>query len=650
MKVNNPFGAFREECEAALRAVILRGHPDFQLPRFLFAIPSSSRFGDLSSTVCFEISKQYGGNPKALAESLVEEISGRRFKLVEKVEALNGYLNFSVDLSRIGKLTVEASGRLGGRYGLVKAGRRMRVIVEHTSANPSGPLHAGTARNAILGDSLSRLLQGAGHNVRRHFYVDDVGKQVAMVVYGFKILGEPKIEGKPDGWIGLIYTATNCAITIRALREEVEALMGEVGDAEKLERRSRLLDEYMALAVEMKSRLGERFYRLTDGVEGDPDPEGSVEGIMRLYEGGDLATRRVVRRMVKACLRGFRETLRKAGIGFDSWDWESDLVWSGAVKTAVKRLRASPYVYESEGALTFNVDMAAEGLGVKDRLFRSLRGAEVPPLVLVRSDGTTLYSTRDVAYHLEKFRWAERAVNVIGVDQILAQLQLKVALMVLGLSQALDGLVHCSYELVNLPGYKMSRRRGRYVTFDEILEGAVGMAYREVEKRAPEMAEGQKRRIARAVGLGAVKYAMLSVSAVKTVNFTWDRVINFEMNSGPFVQYAHARACSILRKAGGKAGRPDYGLLVHPLERGLVLRLSRFPEVFAEAAGSLKPELLAEYANGTADAFNAFYNELPVLKAENAGLRAARLGLVKTTRTVLSNALSLLGISAPTRM
>jgi len=164
------------------------------------------------------------------------------------------------------------------------------------------------------------------------------------------------------------------------------------------------------------------------------------------------------------------------------------------------------------------------------------------------------------------------------------------------------------------------------------------------------MSEENKRKTANIVGLSAVKYAMLSVSAMKTLNFTWDRVLNFETNSGPFIQYAHARACSILRKAKFNPSNPDYKLLQHPLERQLSLKLSRFPEVFSEAADSLKPELIIEYVNDIADSFNAFYDELPVLKAENRGLRHARLQMVKATRIVLGNSLRLLGINAPSKM
>jgi len=644
----NPFGTFKHECLSAIKDTLKRRYADFEPSQFLLSIPPSPRFGDLTSPVCFELSKKYGENSTSLARILEQDILRIKFTLVEKVESLNGYLNFFVNFTKLSSMTYNVAEKLGQSYGLVKTDKPERIIVEHTSANPSGPLHVGTARNAILGDALARTLEARGHQVKRHFYVDDVGKQVATVAYGFRNLGKLRVEGKPDTWIGFVYAVTNCTIMVRALKERIRALHESQGSAEGLEHAQRQLDEYMAAAVELESLHKDDFYRVVEGVNADPNPEKSIENIVKLYEQGDPPTRRQVRGIVEACLRGFRQTLNKAGIKFNSWDWESELAWSSEVKKTVEKLSRTPYVFKDGDALALNVDLAAENLGIKQKVAPDMQS--IPPLVLVRSDATSLYTTRDIAYHLKKFEWAEKGINVIGVDQKLAQIQLKVALLTLGLKDALENLVHYSYELVRLPGYKMSRRRGRYVTFDEIIEEAVTMAYSEVAEREPEMSEKQKLNTAKTVGLGAVKYAMLSVSATKTVNFTWDSVLNFETNSGPFIQYAHARACSILRKAKFKPANPDYSLLQHPLEKQLTFKLSMFPQVFSEAADNLKPELIVEYVNDVANAFNAFYNELPVIKAGTRELRDARLIMVRTTKTVLGNALRLLGIKAPSRM
>ncbi|UCG44531.1 MAG: arginine--tRNA ligase, partial [Candidatus Bathyarchaeota archaeon] len=213
-----------------------------------------------------------------------------------------------------------------------------------------------------------------------------------------------------------------------------------------------------------------------------------------------------------------------------------------------------------------------------------------------------------------------------------------------------ENLVHFAYNLVNLPGYTMSSRRGRYVTMDEVMEEAVKRAYEEVSKRSPHLPEEQKREISNIVGIGAMKYALVEVDPMKTVSFTWDRVLNFEKNSAPYIQYSHARACSILRKAPNIADKANYALLIDQKEHDLVIMLARFPEIVVDAAENLRPNTIADFANALADKFNTFYNALRVIGVEPIELSAARLALVRGTQIVLGNALSLLGIKAPERM
>jgi arginyl-tRNA synthetase len=220
----------------------------------------------------------------------------------------------------------------------------------------------------------------------------------------------------------------------------------------------------------------------------------------------------------------------------------------------------------------------------------------------------------------------------------------------LGYGRYAENLIHFAYNLVTLPGYKMSSRRGRYITLDEVLDEAIRRAYEEVSKRSPQLSEGEKLKVAEIVGIGAVRYALVEVDPAKPVEFNWDRVLNFEKNSAPYIQYSHARACSILRKASRKPEKSDYGLLRERLEQELVLALAEFPETFIEAVETLKPNLIADYANALADKFNAFYDALPVIKAEPLELSDARLALVDAVRIVLRNALSLIGVTAPERM
>jgi arginyl-tRNA synthetase len=196
----------------------------------------------------------------------------------------------------------------------------------------------------------------------------------------------------------------------------------------------------------------------------------------------------------------------------------------------------------------------------------------------------------------------------------------------------------------------MSSRRGHYITFDDVLTEAVQRAYEEVSKRSPMLSEEEKRKIADFVGLGAVRYALVDVDPSKPVVFTWERVLNFETNSAPYVQYTHARACSILRKAEHEPKSAAFELLTEKLERELILNLAGFPDMFIEATEYNKPNMVADYTNALADKFNTFYNALPVIKADSQELSDARITLTQAIKTVMHNALNLIGVVAPEKM
>jgi arginyl-tRNA synthetase len=212
-----------------------------------------------------------------------------------------------------------------------------------------------------------------------------------------------------------------------------------------------------------------------------------------------------------------------------------------------------------------------------------------------------------------------------------------------------DNLLHYAYELVYLPGVKMSGRLGRYITLLEIVEKAEKLAYEAVDVRSPHLSKEEKEGIARVVGHGAIKYTLLSVDPMKTVTFDWEKALNFETNSAPYIQYSHARACNILKKAKERP-EPDYGELSSRREKELIMALASFPETFTDAANELKPGEITAYANDLSDKFNSFYAAHPVIKAETPGLAGARLKLVEATRITIRNALQTLGIVPPERM
>jgi arginyl-tRNA synthetase len=645
----NPFDQFRLECQKALAGALEKALPEIRQPNILLNKTPNIEYGQLSSSLCFELSKKLNQKPLALAQHLVSFFDTSNFNLIEKVAPAGaGYINFHANFDKFSALTLKSIKQLNMEYGSVKTDKPIKIIVEHTSVNPLHPIHIGQARNPMLGDALARILQYRGHAISRHYYIDDVGRQTSVVAYGYAKLGRPKPTEKPDLFVGKIYTVTSCLVEINRLKR-VREIATAIHNAGDLVKANKEIDEWMSIAAELKEKFPVLFETLMVKIREDQNPEEEIGRLNRAYEDGEPNAKALIREVSDLCLEGFRETMNRVGVTYDSWDWESDFVWSSQVNEVMQRLKASPFVHNEKGVLGFDAEKVVKVLNLKDK-FRLSDNSEVPPLTLVRADGTTLYTTRDIAYTIWKFKQAEKVINVIGMEQALAQLQLKIAMYALGYSQHAENLVHFAYNLVTLPGYKMSSRRGHYIAFDQVLDEAVQRAYEEVSKRSPMLSEEEKRKIADFVGLGAVRYALVDVDSGKPVMFTWECVLNFETNSAPYVQYTHARACSILRKAARKPENPEYELLTERLERELVLVLAGFPDMFIEATEYLKPNMIADYANALADKFNTFYNAYPVIKADSAQLSDARIALTDAIRIVMYNALNLIGVVAPEKM
>jgi arginyl-tRNA synthetase len=648
MVSTNPFNEFRRECQAILAQALKTEVPEAKVEILPMGKPSNPNFGQLTSSVSFELAKKLKQNPAALAAKLAASAEKQNFDLVSKVEPAGGYVNFYADFARFSSLTLESTIKLGKGYGFVKTETPRKVIVEHTSVNPLHPIHIGQARNPMLGDALARILKARGHTVSIHYYIDDVGRQSSVLAYGYAKMGKPKPDEKADHYVGKIYTITACLVELNRLKRQLD-LAKKVQPAEDVAKITKELDEWLSIAEELEDKYPKQFKALLHKIAEDKNPEEEISRLNRAYEDGEAQAKQLIREVSNLCLEGFRETQARVGVTYDSWDWESDFVWNRQVNKVLEQLQASGFVYSEGGVWEFDAEKAIAALNLRKKL--GLREEqEVPPLTLVRADGTTLYTTRDVAYTLWKFTLAQKVVNVIGMEQSLAQLQLKVALYALGCAKKAEDLVHFGYSLVTLPGYKMSSRRGHYIKFDDVLDEAVKRAFDEVTKRSPQLTEEEKQKIADFVGLGAVRYALVDVDPGKPVVFTWDRVLNFETNSAPYVQYTHARACSILRKATMKTEKPSYHCLKESIEHDLVLALAGFPYIFIECAEYLKPNMIADYSNALADKFNTFYNALPVIKAESKELADARLALTDAIRIVLSNALSLIGVTAPDKM
>ncbi|RLF21076.1 MAG: arginine--tRNA ligase, partial [Thermoprotei archaeon] len=422
-------------------------------------------------------------------------------------------------------------------------------------------------------------------------------------------------------------------------------------DEERLQL-TKKIDEWVGVAYELREREPSLFDELLEKVSSDGDPRAIISRLNKDYEEGVKGAVSEVRELCNAVIEGFKQTLSRLWISFDGWDWESEIaVWSGATEEIIRRMsEVAPWAIDDvEGALVLNVDEVASTLNLKEKW--GLQSKEIPKLTLKRADGTTLYTTRDIAYALWKLKRADKAINVIGVEQSLAQLQLKVALALLGVRDVQERYLHYAYELVRLPGAKMSSRRGRYIALDDLLNEAVERVKAEVEKRGQALSPDEKKEISEVVGVGAVKYALVSVTASKPMVFRWDQVVNFERNSFPFINYTYVRALGILRKSGFQPGGDvDTSKLTDRQEREMIISMSKYPQMLVEAADELRPEIVALYLNQLSEEFNSYYERVNVIRERDEETRRARLMLVYSIKTVMESGAKALNLRLVSRM
>lgn len=543
-----------------------------------------SEHADLATRLAFQLMAEKKGNPAQIAREVIDAVSDadlREADLIGKIEAQGPYINLFVSEKYLVQ-TLEEAVREKENYGSGK--NQGKILLEHTSANPNGPLHVGHIRNAILGDTLSRILKKAGYDVEVQYYVNDIGRQIAVVSWAASKYPLNR-DIKPDYAIVEVYVKAN---------EEIAA---------------------------------------------DETVNCHIEALMKKVESGDKETIESFTDAVDMAIEGISETLQLMNVRHDKFVRESQFIESGAVWDVIERLEKTGKTKEADGALV--VDLSDDGFE--------------KTLVIRRSNGTSLYTTRDLAYHEWKAPQCDRMIDVFGADHKLISGQLRAALRLLG-DKTPEVVI---FEFVSLPEGSMSTRRGVFITADDLLKQMIDKAYEEIEKRRPEESEEFKRRVARMVGIGATRYDIIKVSSDKSTVFDWKTALDFEKQGAPFIQYAHARASNILAKAaedgtlpsgGINAGFADFGLLSEPAETALIKKIAQFEQKINECAASLKPHSFAIYARELADDFNQFYRYVPVLNVEDAELKKARLSLVFAARIAIANALSCLGIDAPDSM
>ena len=574
-----PAEKFEDEVAGKLKELLVKIDREFA-ENIKLEIPPSPDKGDLSFA-CFPLAKILKKPPQEISAEIARAVE--KGEWIDRVEACGGYVNFFINVEKLCAETVRLIREMDEKYGSFES-RKEKVIIEHTSANPNGPLHVGRARNPIIGDTLVRVYRFYGYSVKSQFYVDDLGKQVAILAWGLKNI-DPSTLPPPS-------------------REKA--------------------DHYLV-------RFYQKAYQM---MEENPDVEEEINEITRLCESGDEKTIEMVREAYEKALDGIKESLKRINVEFDEFVEESRFVRDGSVYKVVEELKKSKYAGSEDGA--WYIDLREFGIQGRDTRF-----------FFTRKDGTTLYATRDIAYHIWKLNQADIIINVLGEDHKLEAKQVEIALRILGMKR-LPKVVF--YSFVTLPEGKLSTRRGRVIYLDDLIDEAIERAYREVKKRrGNELDEERLREIAEIVGIGALRYNIVKIQPEKDIVFKWEEALNFEGDSAPFVQYAHARACSILRKESAPE-KITVRNLKHPSEISLAKVLSRFPNVVKISCTQNRPHLIPSYLFELASTFNQFYRDCPVLKAESEEIRKERLALVDSVRIVLRNGLSLLGIEAPEEM
>jgi len=539
-------------------------------------------FGDLSTPIVIKAASSAGRDPAKTAEKVAASLAG--LEMIQKAEAVRGYLNFFIEWDRFGPGVISDILRSGENFGRPESSPGT-LMLEHTSVNPTGPLNIARSRNSLVGDSLSRIYAYVGWKVRRLYLLNDVGHQIVVIYWGQK-------NGISSERLRKRHSAYSSKKDFQTLFTYVPA-MAKMAEDPKAQ----------AEVDELESRT-HRDPKVLDGL----------------------------RSLSRDCLEGQLQTLSRLGIDFDEITPESQFIQDGSLPEILGRLRSRKLLLENPDG---SVGLDLTSLGLTRRKSRQV--------TLVKSDGSSTYTLRDIAYHERKFREGDLFITVLGEDHKREFSELAAILRILGHDKDLRAAFYSfvTYE----GGKKMSTRAGQTVPLDEVMDEAIRRSEREVRDRRAELAPDQVTSIATKVGLGAVKFNILKVDPNKGISFRWDEAINFTGDSSAYVQYACARASSILRNAQGFKPA-SLELLSTPEERNLIWSLARTPGVVARSASDMKPNYVADHALDVSSLFSKFYMQHRVLQ-ETEPLRSARLALVESVRTILSLLLGLLGIAAP---
>ncbi len=529
-----------------------------------------------------------------LARTIAEQVQlpAGFARLVADKAYVNVYFATAIYAGRVVAAAIDEGDNFGRG-----AAKTERVMVEYAQPNTHHSFSIGHARNAILGETLARIVAFAGFETIRASYPGDIGLSVITVVWAYQKFyrgQEPAGLFERGQWLLKIYAEATARLTAKENETPEETAQREAYDAERRE-----------------------MYRRWD----QHDPE-----VRELW--------RVTRQW---SLDELDAILAMLGIKIDVWFFESEV--DEPSKAIVEELIAKGIAEDLRptGPVIVKID---EKLGLTKDKYRTA--------VILRSDGTSLYLTKDLALARVKFETyhVDRSIYVVDFQQSLHFQQAFKILELWGFQQAAK-CYHLEYHRVNLPEGAMSSRLGNVVLFKDVADESYRRVQAVIDERNPDLDPEQRHEVARRVGLGAIAYSLLEVDNIRDIIFDYDAALSFDGKSAPYIQNAYVRANSILKKAGGVPASADFNYQLQPLEIELIDLISRFPGIVQQAAADYKPLHLANYVYELAKTFHGFYHAVPVLPTEAEAVRHARLRLVAAARQTLANALRLLVIEAP---
>lgn len=591
----------------------------------LSTLSISKAFGDISSSVALKIAKRSKSKPDAISKKIVAAIKTPEY--VSKVTGDNGFINFHLDRTRFCALVIERAKAEGEAFARSDSMKGKTAIIEYPSVNPNKPWHIGQLRNALLGDSIANLYAAVGYSVERENYIDDLGIQMAEILWWYQKnnLAMPPNK-KFDHWLGEEYVKINDYIEKTDSKLEIERTHSQM------------------------------------------EQDGTYES-------------KLAREIATKCLEAQYQTSFSFDIYQDLMIWESDILREGIFERALTTLKNKGIAKEEKegdykGCTIIDLSV------VKD-LPSELKNLNENVKVLIKSDGTSTYLAKDIAFHMWKFGLmgevfkyslflekqpngepiyttspdgkamkfgnADAAVNIIDTRQSHPQTILKLAFALLGRENVADKIKHVAYGEVELESGSLSGRKGNWIGYsaDDVFFEAVSKARTLITSRF-EFSDKEQEQVAKSVALAAVKFEFLKYGIEKKIVFSWEKAMNFEGSSGPYQLYMYARANRILEDAKSKRTKLQFSD-ISDHEFALVKHIAMAKDIVEKACSEGRPNVITDYINELSASFSKFYEFCPVLKAEDSK-RGFRIALTMLFRDVSASMLRLIGIEPLQRM